>query len=210
MLRCPLMPRHFSMLRDFQLPDLFTLGNGACGAAAIFCAIEYVREAAPGKLHTAFALLLAALVCDVLDGRVARARHQASALGRELDSLADVVSFGVAPACIAYALGLSGLWDALLLMFFVACGISRLARYNVTAEALAAATGRVTYFEGTPIPSSLLLVLFLDLLLRAGRVGAAFPGGVVSLLGYDLHPLTLLFALSGSLMVSKTLHIPKP
>ena len=75
----------------------------------------------------------------MLDGRVARRRHTASPLGRELDSLADVISFGVAPACLAYAVGMSGLWDVLALLYFAACGISRLARYNVTAEA--ASTG---------------------------------------------------------------------
>ena len=198
------------MIRDFHLADFFTLGNAGCGAAAIFCAIAYVREASPAKVHAAGALILCALVCDVLDGRVARFRHQASPLGRELDSLADAVSFGVAPASLAYALGLDGLWDTLALLFFVACGISRLARYNVTADALSAATGKVTYFEGTPITFSLLLVLVLDVLVRMDRVGAAFPGGVMSIGPYRLHPLSLLFVLSGSLMISKTLHIPKP
>ena len=97
-----------------------------------------------------------------------------------------------------------------MLLYFVACGISRLARYNITAEALSAEAGKVTYFEGTPIPSSVLLVLLLMVLTKLGRVGTALPGGVWSLGPYDLHPLALLFALSGSLMISKTLHIPKP
>ena len=116
----------------------------------------------------------------------------------------------MAPAGLAFSLGLTGLWDALVLLYFVACGISRLARYNITAEALSAEAGKVTYFEGTPIPSSVLLVLLLMVLTKLGRVGTALPGGVWSLGPYDLHPLALLFALSGSLMISKTLHIPKP
>jgi CDP-diacylglycerol--serine O-phosphatidyltransferase len=131
-------------------------------------------------------------------------------MGRELDSLADVVSFGVAPACLAFAVGMTGLFDALVLLYFVACGISRLARYNITAEAMSEETGKVQYFEGTPIPSSTLLVLLLVVLARMGRVEAALPFGIVSLGSFDLHPLVLLFGVSGSLMISKTLHIPKP
>ena len=129
---------------------------------------------------------------------------------RELDSLADIVSFGVAPACLAFALGFRGLWDAVGLVYFVSCGISRLARYNITAEAMSQEAGKVTYFEGTPIPSSVLLVLVLMGLTFAGRVGSSIPGGVVDILSYTLHPLVLLFVLSGSLMISKTVRIPKP
>jgi CDP-diacylglycerol---serine O-phosphatidyltransferase len=151
-----------------------------------------------------------ALIFDVLDGRIARWRHTASAMGRELDSLADVISFGVAPACLAYSLGFRGLWDALCLLYFVVCGISRLARYNITAEAMSQEAGKVTYFEGTPIPSSVLLVFVLMGLTWAGRVGDAIPGGAIDILSYDLRPLVLLFVLSGSMMISKTVHIPKP
>src|SRR3978361_917364 len=103
---------------------------------------------------TAAALAPAAFIFDVLDGRIARARHQHSALGRELDSLSDVISFGMAPAALAFAAGLQGGWDAAALIYFVCCGVSRLARYNVTAESLAAGADKVAYFEGTPIPSS--------------------------------------------------------
>jgi CDP-diacylglycerol--serine O-phosphatidyltransferase len=169
-----------------------------------------VREARVGKLYAAGALVAAALVFDVMDGRVARWRHSASPLGRELDSLADVISFGVAPAGLAFAAGMTGLWDALCLVYFVACGISRLARYNVTAEAMSADTGKVTYFEGTPIPSSVLLVALMMALAYAGRIGSRMLGGVWSIASFDLHPLALLFVLSGSLMISKTLRIPKP
>jgi len=204
------MARHFSMIRDFHLADAFTLANGACGTAALFLAMDHVRERGGGKVYAAGVFIVLALVFDVLDGRIARWRHSASPLGRELDSLADVISFGVAPAGLAFSLGLTGLWDALVLLYFVCCGISRLARYNITAEALSADVGKVTYFEGTPIPSSVLLVLLLMALTKLGRVGGALPGGVWSLGPYDLHPLALLFALSGSLMISKTLRIPKP
>lgn len=202
--------RHFSMIRDFHLADFLTLANGVSGTAAVFFAMDHVRFAATGKIYAAGAFVVMALVFDVLDGRVARWRHRDSAMGRELDSLADVISFGVAPACIAFAVGMTGLLDALVLLYFVACGISRLARYNVTAEALSEETGKVQYFEGTPIPTSTLLVLLLVLLARLGRIGPELPLGLVSVGSYDLHPLALVYALSGSLMISKTLRIPKP
>ena len=202
--------RHFSMIRDFHLADVFTLANGACGTAAIFLAMDHVREARADTVYGAGLLVAAALLFDVMDGRIARWRHKASVLGRELDSLADVISFGVAPASLAYAVGMSTVWDVLVLLYFVACGISRLARYNITADALAADRGKVAHFEGTPIPTSVVLVLLIALLAWRGRLGPALPWGVVALGPFDLHPLVLLFALSGSLMISKTLHIPKP
>ena len=204
------MTRHFSMIRDFHLADFFTLGNGACGTAAIFFAMSHIAEDSIGKVYAAVVFVVLALVFDVMDGRIARWRHKASSMGRELDSLADVISFGVAPACLAYALGFRGLWDALVLLYFVTCGISRLARYNITAESMSQETGKVTYFEGTPIPSSVLLVFVLGALAWAGRIDGAIPGGRVEFLGYELRPLVLMFALSGSLMISKTVHIPKP
>ena len=204
------MTRHFSMIRDFHLADVFTLLNGASGTAAIFFAMSHIAERSDEKAFAAGGFILLALVFDVLDGRVARWRHTASAMGRELDSLADIISFGVAPACLAFALGFRGLWDALCLLYFVTCGVSRLARYNITAEAMSQEAGKVTYFEGTPIPSSVLLVLLLMGLTWAGRVGESIPGGALDILSHTLHPLVLLFVLSGSLMISKTVRIPKP
>jgi CDP-diacylglycerol--serine O-phosphatidyltransferase len=105
---------------------------------------------------------------------------------------------------------MTGEWDAVALLYVTACGISRLARYNVTAEAMAADTGKVRYFEGTPIPSSTLLVVFMAALAWRGRIGAHLPFGAVDLGPWTLHPLVLLFVVSGSLMISKTLRIPKP
>ena len=152
----------------------------------------------------------AAFIFDVLDGRIARARHQHSALGRELDSLSDVISFGVAPAALAFAAGMQGGWDAAALIYFVCCGVSRLARYNVTAEQLAGdESGKVKYFEGTPIPTSVVLTGVLAWAAWQGDLGERLWFGVVDLGPWDLHPLSLLFVLSGSLMISKTLRIPK-
>jgi CDP-diacylglycerol--serine O-phosphatidyltransferase len=153
-------------------------------------------------------LVFAAFVFDVLDGRIARWRQKTSALGRELDSLADVISFGVAPVVIAYGCGMQGLFDRIILAAFVACGVSRLARYNVTAETLSGVDGKVKYFEGTPIPSSLLLVMLLAAAASQGALGDALWFGQVQLAGFTLHPLALLFAVSGALMVSR-IHVPK-
>jgi CDP-diacylglycerol--serine O-phosphatidyltransferase len=202
--------RHFSMIRDFHLADFLTLANGGSGTAAIFFAMDHVRAGSIGKVYAAGVFVVLALFFDVMDGRVARWRHQASVMGRELDSLADVISFGVAPACLAFAVGMTGLLDCLVLLYFVGCGISRLARYNITAEKMSEDAGKVTYFEGTPIPTSTLLVLVLMLLAWRGAIDRALPFGTLSLAGWDLHPLVLMYALSGSLMISKTIHIPKP
>ena len=197
------------MIRGFHLADAFTLGNAACGVGTVFLAMAFLRSGSLADYLVATALAPAALVFDVLDGRVARWRQTHSALGRELDSLADVISFGVAPAALAYAAGLNGLWDALILVYFVCCGVSRLARYNVTAEQLSAGSDKVAYFEGTPIPTSVVLTAVIAFAAWQGRFGPAIYGGAWSLPGGQLHPLVLLFALSGTLMVSKTLRIPK-
>ncbi|MDQ6628403.1 MAG: CDP-alcohol phosphatidyltransferase family protein [Pseudomonadota bacterium] len=202
-------PKHFSMLRGFHLADAFTLANAACGVAAVLMAMRYFVSHERADLLTAAACAPAALIFDILDGRVARWRQTSSALGRELDSLADVISFGVAPAALAFASGLAGGWDALILVYFVCCGVSRLARYNVTAEALSSGSDKVKYFEGTPIPTSVVLTAVLAWAAWQGRIGDAIYGGSWHLLGAELHPLALLFALSGTLMISKTMHIPK-
>jgi CDP-diacylglycerol--serine O-phosphatidyltransferase len=197
------------MIRSFHLADFLTLANAACGVLAVFAAIVYVETRRPSRLLLACALIPLALLFDVLDGRIARWRMKHSAMGRELDSLADVISFGVAPAAIAYAAGMRGLWDVVILVYFVACGVSRLARFNVTAEQLSAGGDKVKYFEGTPIPTSLLLVIVVAASAWLGRLEHALPLGALSLGPGILHPLTLLWALSGSLMISKTLRIPK-
>ena len=202
-------PKHFSMVRGFHLADFFTLGNAACGVAGVFLAMLYAIELSVGYFYAAAAMAVAAFVFDVLDGRIARWRRQHSALGRELDSLADVISFGVAPAALGFAAGLRGGWDWVALIYFVCCGVSRLARYNVTAEALADGADKVAYFEGTPIPTSVLLTALLALAAWQGRVGEQLYGGVWQLGPWVLHPVALLFLLSGTLMLSKTLRIPK-
>jgi CDP-diacylglycerol--serine O-phosphatidyltransferase len=129
-------------------------------------------------------------------------------MGQELDSLADVISFGVAPAVIAYGCGMQGLYDRIILVCFVACGVSRLARYNVTAATLSEGTGKVKYFEGTPIPTSIVLVAVLATAAWFGALHQDLWFGEVRIAGFALHPLVLLFAVSGALMISR-LRIPK-
>ena len=192
------------MIRSFHLADVFTIANGSCGVSAIFAAMQFVATRDTWHIYAAYFLIPLALIFDVLDGRVARWRHTASALGRELDSLADVISFGVAPAAIAYAVGLNHWLEQLILLYFAVCGLSRLARYNVTAEQVAGATGKVEYFEGTPIPTSVVPLSVLMLLFHYGKLQPT------SLFGIEFHLAVWLFFLSGSLMISKTLRIPKP
>lgn len=201
-------PRPFSMIRDFALADWFTLGNAASGVGALFSTMTYLQEGGVWHLYMACGLVLLALVFDVLDGRIARWRQRASLLGRELDSLADVISFGVAPAVIGYGCGMQGGLDRAILLMFVCCGVSRLARYNVTAEGLANDQGKVTHFEGTPIPTSILLVAVLCAAAGAGALHDAMWLGSVRLAALTLHPLSLMFAVSGALMVSR-IRIPK-
>lgn len=199
----------FSMIREFHLADWFTLANAVCGTGSLFSVMTYLELHEVKHVYFACGLVLAALIFDVLDGRIARWRQKTSSLGRELDSLADIISFGVAPAIIAYGCGMQGLYDRIVLAFFVACGVSRLARYNITAETLSEGTDKVKYFEGTPIPTSIVLVLLLALAAWFGAVREELWFGVVTLAGYKLHPLVLVFAISGSLMISR-LRIPKP
>lgn len=201
--------KHLSMIRSFHLADWFTLANAASGTGAVFAAMRYLQTQDLRLLLLACGLILLAFVFDVLDGRVARWRQQTSLLGRELDSLADVISFGVAPAAIAYGAGMDGLWDQAILIYFVTCGVSRLARYNVTAETLAQGGDKVRYFEGTPIPSSLLLVIVIAAATAKGAIGDDLWFGAMQVGPWQFHPLVLMFAISGSLMISRTLRIPK-
>lgn len=204
--------RHLSMLRSYSPADALTIGNAACGMVAIFQCVTYLADADRRLLWAPFVMLPLALICDVLDGYVARLTpRRQSALGGDLDSLADVISFGVAPAVLGFTLGLRGGWDMFILTYFVICGVSRLARFNTTAEALAdPATGKVKYFEGTPIPTSIAVVALLGLAVMSGRIDDRMWFGAYRIGLAELHPFTLIFGLSGSAMISATLRIPKP
>jgi CDP-diacylglycerol--serine O-phosphatidyltransferase len=203
--------RHLSMLRSYTAADVLTIGNASCGTIAIFLCLDYVATGSARYLWMAFFLLPMALVCDVLDGYVARTqKSRQSVLGGDLDSLADVISFGVAPAVLGFTLGLRGGWDMVCLTYFVVCGVSRLARFNATAAALAdAETGKVKYFEGTPIPTTILIVGILAIAFRLDRIDGMLWFGSYQIASATLHPIALLYVASGSAMIS-TIRIPKP
>lgn len=203
--------QRLSMIRSYTLADLFTLANASCGSLSIFLCLGYIDDEKRAELWAAFVLPVAALLFDILDGYVARLnKKRQSLLGADLDSLADIVSFGVAPAVLGYTLGLRGFWDVLCLTYFICCGISRLARFNVTSAALTnTSTGKVRYFEGTPIPTSILIVLVLALAYRVGSTGPNFWFGQWTWFTRVLHPFSLIYFVSGSLMIS-TIRIPKP
>ncbi|MDX1953023.1 MAG: CDP-alcohol phosphatidyltransferase family protein [Verrucomicrobiota bacterium] len=203
---------HLSMLRSYTLADLFTLGNAAFGIVSIFLCLDFVAEGQNRFLWLAFLFLPLALLMDIADGYVARSkRSRQSTLGADLDSLSDVISFGVAPAVLGFTLGLRGGWDMVCLTYFVLCGVSRLARFNVTAASLSdSSTGKVKYFEGTPIPTSILIVILLAIAFKLDAVGNSLWFGSVRLGPWIFHPLSLIYLLSGSAMISATLRIPKP
>lgn len=199
------------MLRSYTGADLLTLANASCGTLGVFVCLGFLAGEPYASLWPAFVLPLGALAFDVADGYVARlARHRQSSIGGDLDSLADIVSFGMAPAVLAYTLGARGAWDVVCLTYFVCCGISRLARFNATAATLTdAQTGRVRHFEGTPIPTSVVLVGLLATLYAQGKTGPNLWLGSARVAGAGFHPISLLFVASGSLMIS-TLRVPKP
>jgi CDP-diacylglycerol--serine O-phosphatidyltransferase len=196
------------MLRSFAAADWLTLANGFCGAGSILADMQYIATAERGYLWTAMALLPLALFFDFADGRVARWRRRSSLLGADLDSLADVISFGMAPAALGFAVGLRSVLDVAVLLYFVACGISRLARFNATVDQLADDSGKVPYFEGTPIPSSVLLVGVLAVLATQNRIHEHMWLGLWDFGSVALHPLAAIYFLSGSAMIS-TMRVPK-
>ena len=208
--------RRFKLLRSFTMADWVTLGNAACGTCSIFFCLNYLENA---KYHpyiaASFILLPLALLFDILDGHVARYRQNSSPYGSDLDSLADVISFAVAPAVLGFTLGLRGVWDCAILAFFVCAGVSRLARYNVTAETLEdASTGKVKFYQGFPVPTSLALVLLLAVAYAQDGVGEKMWGGSYrwsfpSSLPGTFHPFSLLFGFFGCAMLSEW-RVPKP
>lgn len=167
---------HFSLVRNFHLADAFTLMNAFCGAQSLFASARYLITSDPKHAWLALWFPLFGAIFDLLDGKVARWRKSSSMLGQELDSLADSLSFGAAPAFAAYALGLRGGLDSFILTLFVCAGVARLARFNVTAATIPHdASGKARYFEGLPIPSSLVLVGGMAVCLLTGRIE---PGGL--------------------------------
>ncbi|PYH89933.1 Gar1-domain-containing protein [Aspergillus ellipticus CBS 707.79] len=205
---------HFSMIRAMHLADLVTELNGFCGVMSVFSSMRYCLGDPHefGAIWAALAFMPFGLFFDFMDGKIARWRKKSSLMGQELDSLADLISFGMAPAAAAFALGMRTSLDHLLLSFFVLCGLTRLARFNVTVAVLPKdKSGKSKYFEGTPIPTTLSIASYMAYCVSQGWVLDDLPLGTVAAgTAFEFHPLVLLFVFHGCLMVSKTLHIPKP
>jgi len=155
----------------FVLPTLFTVGNLFCGYLSIWCSIR-------GTFEIAAYLIIVAAVLDALDGRIARLTHSASEFGEEYDSLADLVSFGVAPAVLAYSWGLSDFsrlgWLASFL--FVVCGSMRLARFNIQTHVV-----DKKYFIGLPIPAAAGTISTLVLVTPEPLVDRVWMAGLLAL-----------------------------
>jgi len=204
--------RHFSMIRALHMADLITELNGFCGAMSIFSSLRYCLGDAGdfNQLYLAMIFMPFGLFFDFMDGKVARWRKKSSLMGQELDSLADLISFGMAPAACAFALGFRTPLDTVLLTFFVLCGLSRLARFNVTVQSLPKdASGKSKYFEGTPIPTTLSIVLLMAYWASKGWILEQLPLGTVGAGLFEFHPAVIVFLTSGCAMVSKSIHIPK-
>ncbi|POS88337.1 phosphatidylserine synthase, partial [Erysiphe pulchra] len=129
---------HFSLIRMLHLADFITELNGFCGVMSILSSMRYClgSPSAYGNLWAALAFMPFGLFFDFMDGKVARWRKKSSLMGQELDSLADLISFGVSPATAAFAIGLRTPVDHFILTFFVLCGLTRLARFNITVANL--------------------------------------------------------------------------
>ncbi|KAG6911471.1 hypothetical protein DXG01_014545 [Tephrocybe rancida] len=209
---------HFSLVRNFRLADLVTIMNGVCGSFSVFSSAHYLITGDIDYLWSALALPLAGLMFDFFDGKVARWRKSSSMLGQELDSLADLISFGVAPSLLAFAVGLRTYLDTVVLTGFICCGLARLARFNATVALVPKdAAGKAKYFEGLPIPSSLALVSVLAYWTKNGWIEGkeGIPLGTITLWGDaggrgELHVVSIVGALWAAAMVSKTLRVPKP
>lgn len=206
--------RHFSYLRNLHLADFITMLNGFSGFYSIISCLRFTLTGKPHYVQRAHFFIALGLFFDFFDGKVARLRNKASLIGQELDSLADLISFGVAPASIAFAVGLQTTVDVLILSFLVLCGLSRLARFNVTVANIPKdKQGKSEYFEGFPIPTTLTLVAMMAFWVNKGWIETAqgVPGGLW-LAGsvLEFHPVSVLFFAHGCALISKSLKIPKP
>lgn len=158
-------------LKIYFLPNLLTAGNLFCG----FVALTKIVEATPGApgfsdaIRLALFYILLACICDLLDGRVARLGGYESPFGREFDSLADIVSFGVAPAFLVHRIVLADVFKAypklgwFIASIYLICGAFRLARFNCLADKPGGGGGKE--FIGFPIPAAAGYVASLTLLL---------------------------------------------
>ena len=156
----------------YLIPSLFTTGNLFCGFFSMVAAIE-------GHFLQAAILIVLAHLLDGLDGAIARVTKTTSQFGVEFDSLADLISFGVAPAVLAFFWALSplGIWGWLASSLYVICGALRLARFNVQAS-----TVEKSHFIGLPIPAAAAMVVATVLMYQFLGGSTAFHKPVIVLL----------------------------
>ena len=194
----------------YVLPSLFTAGNIALGFYSITQTIEAVAANAPAQTHLDWAAIaiLVAIPMDSLDGRIARMTNTCSEFGKELDSLADAITFGVAPSLLAFIWGFHFLPDTIvepmrhhllqvgifICFLFLICGVSRLARFNISHDAQPRNPGRPDrkYFVGMPIPAAAGLL--------AATIHLCY--GIPVYAWWIAVPWLILVGLSGFLMVS--------
>lgn len=153
----PARPKRFDFKKAlFVLPNAFTVSSIFCGFYAILLS---TTDPTPHNFYMAGIALFFAGFFDAFDGRIARLTRTTSDFGVQMDSLADVISFGVAPAVLVYQWGLHGLGEPfgkIVAFSFCACGAIRLARFNVLA---ARGVGSSKFFIGLPIPASALMLV---------------------------------------------------
>lgn len=204
--------RHLSFIRNLHMADCITMLNGFSGFYAVISCLRFTLTSQPHYLQRAIFFTFLGLFFDFFDGKVARLRNKSSLIGQELDSLADLISFGVAPSAIGFCAGLQTTTDTLNLAFMVLCGLGRLARFNVTVSNIPKdQTGKSKYFEGLPIPTSLWLLLLISYLISNDRIGSNLPGGSLwQGTPYEWHPLAGLYVVQGCVMISKSIHVKKP
>lgn len=164
------VPGPWSDPQVYFFPNLMTAGNLACGFSAVVTIFSGMRDATGGAkdFHLAIFLILAACFFDALDGRLARIKGQESMFGREFDSIADIVSFGIAPALLVMDIVLRSFDDRLgwtVAFIYLLCGAMRLARFNCLSQAAAENKGAVKDrdFVGFPIPAAAGLIASLTM-----------------------------------------------
>ncbi len=175
----------------FVLPNLFTITSILCGFYAMtLCA----REGTPSQLYQAALAIFFAMFFDGFDGRVARLTKTQSDFGIELDSLADVISFGAAPALLVYKWALLplGFIGVFLAFVFVACGALRLARFNLLAQR-SSHHGASRFFVGLPIPLASGMIVSMVIAHYGARGAVAVHAHV---------PIAVIVAILSLLMVS--------
>lgn len=157
-------PQPWRTPKVYLLPNLMTAGNLACGFSAVFFIFQGMKMAEPSAntFYLAIGFILAACLFDALDGRLARLRGQESMFGREFDSLADIVSFGMAPALLVMDIVLSDFPERLawtIAFIYLLCGAMRLARFNCLAQMETENASKD--FVGFPIPAAAGLIASL-------------------------------------------------